>query len=320
MTTSHNVSPQPGASGGHDIALAELVLPLRRGWKLIVGICLLFVAAGVAIALLLPSIYTAQATFTPESPNTASASGLAGLAGQLGLANVGGGSVTPAFFIEVLRSDQVLAAALQSEFPDPAAPAQAKRPLLDILEVEGDSLSQRVSRGIRQVKDMVEATADRGTSIVTLEVRHTSPELAAALANRMIELLNEFNLERRQSQSGAERRFTGERVQEAERALRQAEQAQLRFLQSNRTFGSPMLQYEASRLERDVQIQQEKYLALTRAHTEARIAEVRDTPVLTVIDSARVPDRKSSPRRMLIVVIAALAGAVTGSVLAYLRR
>src|SRR5207302_5373973 len=43
----------------------------------------------------------------------------------------------------------------------------------------------------------------------------------------------------------------------------------------------------------------------------ARIEEVNDTPVITVIDSAVVPHRKSSPRRTLWAVLAfALSGTV----------
>jgi uncharacterized protein involved in exopolysaccharide biosynthesis len=146
-----------------------------------------------------------------------------------------------------------------------------------------------------------------------------SAHLAADVANHLVKLLNQFNLERRQSQSREQRRFTGERMAEAERDLRAAERAELAFLQRNRDYSSsPLLTFEAGRLARDVQVKQELFLTLSKAHTEARIAEVRDTPVLTVVDSAVAPVRRTSPRRTIGVIIAGLLGAILGVGLAYL--
>jgi uncharacterized protein involved in exopolysaccharide biosynthesis len=145
-----------------------------------------------------------------------------------------------------------------------------------------------------------------------------SPQLAATVANHLVAELNQFNLERRQSQSRAQRVFTGERLEEAEKDLREAERAELAFLQRNREYSSsPLLTYEEGRLSRDVRVKQELFLTLSKAHTEARIAEVRDTPVLTVVDSAVAPYRRARPQRVLGVIIATILGAIAGIVIAY---
>jgi uncharacterized protein involved in exopolysaccharide biosynthesis len=152
---------------------------------------------------------------------------------------------------------------------------------------------------------------DHSTGIVTLMVKARDPQLAAAIANRMHDILNSFNLERRQSQSREQARFTKERLAQAEAELRQAESAQLRFLQRNREYtGSPLLEFEHSRLRRAVDLKQEVYTSLAKGYEEARIAEVRDTPVITTIDTAVAPDRRSSPRPVLNGVIGFLMGGV----------
>ena len=144
---------------------------------------------------------------------------------------------------------------------------------------------------------------------MSLEVELRPAELAADVANRMVELLNQFNLERRQLQSREQRRFAGERLQEAQRELRDAEARQLSLLQANRTYTtSPLLTFEANRLERDVQVKQETYLTLTREYEQARIAEVRDTPLLTIVDRAVPPYKKSSPHRLLMTLAAVIVG------------
>jgi uncharacterized protein involved in exopolysaccharide biosynthesis len=263
-------------------------------------------------------VYTGTTTFTPETSPTSSLAGslagLAGLAGQLGVTSATS-SVSPDFFAKVLHSREILRSVLESEFPDRAGP---QRPLLDVLEVSGDSPEQRLQQGTRQLETRTEATIDRRTGIVTLSVEMPSRELAAGVANRMVDLLNRFNLERRQSQSREERRFSGDRLATAERELRAAEKAHLAFLQRNRAYSeSPLLTFEDNRLAREVQLKQEVFLTLTKNYEEARISEVRDTPVLTVIDSAVPPVMRTRPRRLVGTVVAGLLAALVGVVLAY---
>ncbi|HET6777782.1 MAG TPA: Wzz/FepE/Etk N-terminal domain-containing protein [Gemmatimonadales bacterium] len=300
----------------------ELLTPLVRHWRLIFGTATGCALVAAVLLLLQRPVYTAETNFTPETPNTSglasSLVGLAGLAGQLGLGDAMSGGASPEFFARLLHSREVLRATLQTEFPDPGG-SGTKRQLLDLLEIKGKNLEERLQLGTRRLTQATEAHVDQATGIVTLSVEMYSPELAAATANRMLELLNEFNLERRQSQSHEQRRFTGDRLREAEQELREAERAQLRFLQNNRQYqGSPLLEFQAEQLERAVQLKQEVFLTLTKAHEEARIAEVRDTPVLTVVDPAVPPAKRSRPRRALGVTLAFAAGSVLGISLVYL--
>src|SRR5438552_3811746 len=137
----------------------------------------------------------------------------------------------------------------------------------------------------------------------------------------MVQLLNQFNLARHQLQARKQRRYARERLKEAEHELRDAEARQLSFLQSNRTYAtSPILTFEANRLERDVQVKQESYLTLTREYEQARIAEVRDTPLLTIVDQAVPPYKKSSPHRALMVIAALVLGELFAVWLTYVRE
>ena len=305
-----------------DISMFELLTPLVRHWKLIFGTAGACAVVAAILLLLQRPIYTAETSFTPETPNTSglasSLVGLTGLAGQLGLGDAISGGASPEFFARLLHSREVLRTTLQTEFPDPGSPGTRRR-LLDLLEIDGKNLEERLQLGTLRLAQATETQIDQATGIVTLSVEMYSPELAAAIANRMLELLNEFNLERRQSQSHEQRRFTGDRLREAEQELREAERAQLRFLQNNRQYlGSPLLEFQAEQLQRAVQLKQEVFLTLTKAHEEARIAEVRDTPVLTVVDPAVPPAKRSRPRRALGVTLAFAAGTVLGIALVYL--
>jgi uncharacterized protein involved in exopolysaccharide biosynthesis len=316
------VEPSRGMPPEADVSLFELVTPLVTRWRLIAATTLTCAVLVALILLFQRRTYTATTTFTPENSSssglTSSLLGLAGLAGQLGLATPGGSSVSPDFFVRLAHSDEVLRSTLLTEFADPDS-TSVKRPLLQLLDVKGRSPEERIQRGVRGLRARTEASSDKQTGIVTLRVELHSAQLAADVAKVMVSLLNRFNLESRQSQSREQRRFSGERLAVAEQELRAAEQAQLAFLQRNRQYlDSPLLAFEYNRLNRQVQLRQEVYQTLTKAHEEARIAEVRDTPVLTVIDSAVAPVRPSGPRRVLGTLVALIFGGALGVLLAYL--
>jgi uncharacterized protein involved in exopolysaccharide biosynthesis len=55
---------------------------------------------------------------------------------------------------------------------------------------------------------------------------------------------------------------------------------------------------------------QELYTSIAREYELARLAEVNDTPVITVLDAATVPMRRSAPRRTLLVLIAGMLAGV----------
>jgi uncharacterized protein involved in exopolysaccharide biosynthesis len=151
------------------------------------------------------------------------------------------------------------------------------------------------------------------TSIVTVKAELPHPELAAAVANRLVAYLNDFNTQTRQSQARERRKFTEQRVGASQQDLREAEEALKRFYQANRSWQqSPQLVFEEGRLRRQVELRQELHLTLRREYETARIEEVNDTPVITVIDVALAPQRKSSPQRLLWAVLALVLSSVFG--------
>lgn len=298
-------------------SLLTMAIPVAKNWRRMLRWPL---AAGVlttSVSLLMSSQYSATTTFTPEVTGTTKLpQGLIGLAGQFGLsaASLAPGN-SPEFFAEVLKSEELLRSTLLSSFHAPGISDSAdEASLLAILNVTDDSSEKAIAEGTRLLRKRVATEVNLRTGVVTLKVEMPHPVLAAEVANRMLELLNQFNLERRQSQSREERRFAGERLGQAERELRDAEAKYQQFLVGNRRYSdSPILAFEANRLERQVQLRQEIYVTLSRQYEEARIAEVRNTPLITVIDRAQPPHRKSSPRVALNLFMGVVMGLVVAA-------
>jgi uncharacterized protein involved in exopolysaccharide biosynthesis len=73
---------------------------------------------------------------------------------------------------------------------------------------------------------------------------------------------------------------------------------------------------ERERLQRDVNMRQQLYTSLAQALDEARIREVRDTPVISVVETAWGSTRAQPRGRVKRGLMGLVLGFVLGSVLA----
>src|SRR5205807_750473 len=76
-----------------------------------------------------------------------------------------------------------------------------------------------------KLNELISVRVDDQTSIVRVSVDGEYPALAAAVANRVVEYLNDFNTKKRQSQARERRKFTEARVVAADSELRSREEA-----------------------------------------------------------------------------------------------
>jgi uncharacterized protein involved in exopolysaccharide biosynthesis len=154
---------------------------------------------------------------------------------------------------------------------------------------------------------VVSVDVDNLTNIVSVSVDSRYPALAAQIANRLVEYLSEFNTKTRQSQARARRLFVEARVQEAETDLGQSERDLKTFYERNRSWQeSPQLVFEEGQLRRQVDLRAEVQRTLRREFETARIEEVNDTPVITVIEPAVPPTQPSEPRLGMLLGVALL--------------
>ncbi len=318
MTSRSPVPERPEGSGGASIP-EELFLLFSSRRKGILSTWLSALLLGVAAALLWPPRYAAVASFIPELTSSSRLpSGLGNLATQFGVSLGSDPLQSGRFYADLLLSRRVVERVLQSYYslPGPVAPSDSAT-LLDLLGVKGRDSLERLQKGVKKLRGATSVDPAIRTNIVTLTVTARDPYLAAAVANRFVETVNEFNTRIRQSQAGRRRRFVEQQADSAERELRAAEDRLKSFYEQNRSWQqSPKLQYWLGQLQRQVDIEKEVYLTLRRDLETARIDEVNDLPLISVIDLA-VPSRERKPKRSLIVVASLLLGLVLSSAYAY---
>ena len=260
-----------------------------------------------------PAQYTAEALAVMDSQK--GSSNLSGLTAQLGLIPLqADGSPSPYFYADLMTSDAVLSATVDSTFDHVSSGKSARVTLVSILGVAGSSPGVRRERAVARLRKMVAARVTPKTGVITVSAAATDPRLAAQIVDRLITEVNRINVQSRQNQAGGEREFTGRRVIEAAQELRAAENALQDFLDRNRDYRSaPRTAFEEDRLARAVAMRQTIYTSVSQAYEQARIEEARDTPGLRVIAPPLVP---ASPRPRGLpqaILLGALLGMVLGA-------
>ena len=306
-------SPFPVRRTDQDgVGLVELLSIFLRHWRLLVGVPTAVLLLVLAASFIVTPIYTASASFVPEGQSATGKLGdLAGLAGQLGISIGPGANQSPRFYAQVVQSRELLEGILRDKYrlSQHNGAGNDSTVLLHFLNARGRTAAKQLDDGISILRKRIAVDVDNQTNIVTVAVDVRDPLVASSVANRVVRDLNTFNLERRQSSARQRRQFIEQRLGDARQELRAAEDAVANWLQQNRSYAtSPTLQAEYQRLERQANIRQQVYLTLSQEYETARIEEVNSTPMITVIDSAVPPQRKSKPNRRLWGVGAVLAG------------
>lgn len=311
----------------------------RRGISVFVGAV---TAVAVAVALLLPSWYTATSSILPPSDTSDSF-----------------GMMTSMIQTSALNSIGLLSTQTPS---DVVAEILKSRTLREEIIRRHDLMTRYRAKSLDLALKELEAHVGINVNkagLITVSVEDRDPEKAAAMANDMVELLDKFNRETLNTKAKRSRAFLEERLTDVRGRLASAESTLTSYEKRNKMVASteagaigaiatvmaermnlqvrrsymasftqpgspalkeidaqmnayerqlgqlPSLKQEGSRLLLDAEIHRRVFTLLTAQYEDARLEELRDTPTLTVLDAARAPSLRSRPRRSLIVLAAA---------------
>ncbi len=291
MTQNHSYNtiqkdPKPGLS-----VLWLITLVLQR--LSFVSWTVLGVVFTSSIISFLTREYTSTSLFMAESESATSDGGFGALAQSMGVPGAGAllrdNSNPPQFYVAVLNSHDFLADIAQREYLNPdqtgnsGGPA-VTRPIDQFSDPELE-LTARLSGTVAELRDRLSADVDPFSNIITLEVTSQWQWLSESLNRSMLDALNNFNVEKRENRANLERVFIENRLDEAQTDLEVAEDSLAAFYARNRRMeDSPALLAEAARSQRRVEVRQQVYLTLSQSFEQARLEEVRNTPLISIID------------------------------------
>jgi uncharacterized protein involved in exopolysaccharide biosynthesis len=299
----------PASASSFPIFRLIALIVRRRRLLLLSPLIGALVLGGLALAR--ARTYSAYASFLPQSAGVSS-SPLAGLAAQYGFSipNSSGAAQSPDFYAALLTSREVLEAVAAGDYALTVDGKQKRGNLATLLGISRATSDATMQATVVALKKMLTTNVSRQTGMVSLSVTAPWESLSQQLAMRLLEEVNKFNLNRRRSQASEERRFVESRAESAKAELAAAESRLQVFLQGNRAYqGSPALRFEAERLGREVDLRQSVYAQLQQSYERAKLDEVRDTPVITIVDHpATEPNARGTVLKALLGLL--LGGAI----------
>jgi uncharacterized protein involved in exopolysaccharide biosynthesis len=304
---------------GDDVSLTPLKRFARRHGRVLGLAIAASLVAGAVTAIALPRAFTSTASFIPQTRSVPS--GLATLAAQFGMGTLGAESGrSPAFYADLLTNRTFLKNVVGAQYTFRTKDGVVRADLVTFLKADEDTPEERAEVAARRLQRRIQVSVSAKTNVVTLAVTARYPDLAQQIATRLIGQVDSFNLQSRQSQAKAERIFAEQRLRESRAELRAAEDRLQQFLQQNRQFrSSPELGFLHDRLSRDVTLKQEIFTTLTQAFEQARIEEVRDTPVVTLIEHPTMPARADPRPWGRWISLGLIAGLGLGALAGYWR-
>lgn len=276
-----------------EINILKWVAMVLRYWRNVLTASIGTSLLVVLVLLLTPGRYSSEAVFMPDARN---ASQLAGLAAQFGIEGGLPTAESPDFYSELLVSRPSVEYLISQKYTASTRSSGDSVSLLDFMEISGTD-SVRVDRGVAKLRELITVIPNRRTSTVRIQVTTRDAVVSRQIAAHMLDYVTSFNVRTRQTKARNERTFLQDRTSAAAKELREQEDAIDEFMRANRNFrSSQSLLLQFGRLEREVRTKESVYANLSQRLEQARLDEIRDTPVITVVEKPRTPARRNSKR------------------------
>lgn len=271
------------------------------------------------LLFLVKPYFTSTVTILPDygskETTLGSLSSLASLAGV----NVGSGSPTE-IYQNLIMSESVLGPVINSKYMTEEYPDSVN--LIQFFEIRPDkSLSPDLQKRKMFIQEMNSITkgklvtyVDRMTKILTLSVTMPEARLSADVANKISESLDNYIRTKRKSYASEQRKYVEKRLIQVKDSLAEAENLLVSFKEKNRLVSqSPALNLEQSRLLRNIEILNAVYLELSKQLELAKIDEVKDTPVINVMENVKTPVTKTGPHYLTLLIMISFFALVLSS-------
>lgn len=307
--------------GDDEISLLDLAAVLWRWKLLIIGItCLVMVGTVVYVLIgkklppeksFLPDMYTSSAMMLISDERSKgggalsqlASSGLGSLAGLAGLGGIGGSNYSK-LAVYLAGSDSFLDVIIQ-EFD-----------LIDRYKIQ--KFPKTESRKL--LKKRLTAKLDDKSGIFSLTFKDIDPSFAQRVVDFAVayyeQRFAEMGLDKHKLEKESLEKSLKATLDEIKRL--EAEAAGLERKTINAYSSVPSIALEATRINREIQVQQQIYGQLKTRYELLKIEMASEMPVFQVLDYPQVPEVKSGPSRAKLCIIASAAGFFFSVFLAFL--
>ncbi|WP_243303379.1 hypothetical protein [Geothrix oryzisoli] len=244
--------------------------------------------------------YTSEGRVLPDLKHLSNLGGLAAAGEALGLgAQIGGGG-QDALYVDILKSRWLGDQVLDETYTYKVRSWMFGEPETRATTLLGYFKEKNKDKGFKALMSVINIKRDVKTNLVTITVETRSPELSQAVVKKALTLLDQYLIEKVQTQGKAKAIYLEQRLKEAAIEFQKAEDGLARFQANNRTYSSssdPAVRLRGQHLENDLELHKQLFSQLTYQLEQARLDEKKDVPTLSILDSGTLPIQKSGPSR-----------------------
>ncbi len=292
----------------------EILSVLWNSRRLIAIITSSVTVLAVIISLLLPEYFKSTAVLLPETEKSKLA-GLGGLSDLAALAgvNVGGEGSLAKLYPTIIKSEAVLTNVIYTKYKT----EKFKEPvnLIQYWEIAGKTPEWSYEVALKSLGEALQVGLDNKTSVVTISMETREPQLSADIINGVTSELDKFIRTKRTTKATEQRKWIEDRLDEVKQDLQRSENALKEFREKNRrVLDSPQLLLEQERLIREITINATLYTELKKQYEIVKIEEIKNIPIISVMDEARPAAKKERPKRAMIVLTSLFLSLIGGLV------
>ena len=342
-----------------EIDLVQIIRQLWVSRFFITKISLLFILVGIFISLISPIRYSASTTFIPQTSKTPVSSNLSGVASLVGInlgASPSGTVIPPSIYPQIIESVPYKRELLKTPivFPETKSSISlmeylltndSKKDFFSILKkytlmlpftlielIRGDNnktnslnlspniiVSSDEEKLFKTLDGLLEISVNAKEGFVNLKTKMSDPYATALVAKAAEQILQRRIVEYKIKSAKEVLDFNLEQLNLKKVEFDSLQNKLALFRDSNLNIIDSRFQNTLQKLESEFNIVSAVYQELSKQVEQSKLQVSKDTPIFSVIKPAMVPNKRTSPKRTLMVVVFALVGITMGSLIVLLK-
>jgi len=159
------------------------------------------------------------------------------------------------------------------------------------------------------------------SGLIVISVLMEEAQLAADIANYIANYIKKYVSNIMLSYSSRHREFIEERLQYSKEDLSKSEEELKEFSEKNPfAVDTPELQLRRGRLMRNMEVNQQVYITLRQQYEMARISELKEIPVINILDFGEPASTESKPQKLLLIFLTTLIFMISTSIFIVIKK
>ena len=300
-----------------EIDIIDLLKEIYKSRKLIIYATVIFSIIGIALALLLPVKYKSTTVFITQNQESGSSS-LSGVASLVGI-NLGsssfGGEIPSAMYPQIIESVKFKRLLLKKVI-DKKSNITLENFITEYYKIqEGEEenvsdlgMTLKEEKYFKILTKILNVSVNQKDGFISIDCEMPNAEYSAKIAKYSRELLQNIIIENKIETARQNLIFSEGQLVEKKKEFDEIYSKLAFFSDSNLNSVNSFVLNERNKLESEFQIISAVVEEISKQVEQAKLQLKKDTPLFSTIQEVVIPVKKSSPKRIQLVIIFGFLG------------